>query len=262
MGNEVYYYRKDRKNRKNYFIRRAPVTVNQTPATKRTAADFGTASKTSGLIRRALNEYTIHCYDNQLHYNLNKKLGEILRADVSPAGQRVITAQNMQPFQGFRFNSAAIIQPHAVIENNEGAINISFPDTFNNKSNTTHIAVKAIALTVNFAKNTTRQVASNTVIIKRGEKCPPLTMNIKRRDLTIIILETQSFYEVNGQLHISEDKKNNALDVIAVLPPVETPKEPKRKYSNKAPHFWMPYATPERRALLIMPVNCIPLPEG
>lgn len=260
MGNVVHYYRKDRKDRKNYLTRRAPATVNQTPATKRAAADFGTASKHSGLIRNALHEYTQYCYDNSLHYRLNETLGEMLRADVDhPLGQRVLTAANMQSLKHFRFNSAATLQSNAVIEQN-GSINISFPDTFSNKGNTTHMKVKAIALLVNFAKGTTQRVESNTVLIKRGEKCAPLTMNINRRNLTLILLEIQSFYEVNGHLHISQNKKENVLDVIDVLSPIETTEEPKRRYANKAPHFWVPYAAPAKR--VIIPVDYISLPEG
>jgi hypothetical protein len=264
MGDVVYYYRKNRKNQKKYLARRAPATVTQTPATKRAAADFGIASKSSGLIRRAMHEYTQLCPDHSLHYNLNKKMGEILRADVNhPLGQRVFTAANLQSLQHFRFNSEAGIQYTTLIENNApGDINISFPDGFSNKSNTTHITIKAIALLVNFAKNTTQQVESNTVVIKRGEKAAALTLNINRRNLTLIILEIQSCYEVNGRLYASQNSKAHALDVIEVLAPVEAPREPKIKYRNKAPHFWVPYAAPATPALIITHVNYISLPEG
>lgn len=256
MGDHVYYYRKDRKNRKKYFVRRAPATVKQTTATKNSATDFGTASKSSCLIRRALHEYTNYCYDNQLHYNLNREMAGILRADIHrPAGQRRFTAGNLQSLKGFRFNSAANIQINPAIEQNDnGDINISFPDSFNHRNNTTHLSVKAIGLLVNFEKNTTQQVESNRVIIRPGEKCPPLTMNINRRSITLLILEIQSWYEVNGQLYPSQNKQVNALELIAVLTPIEEPKN-KRKYRNKAPHFWLPCITPPKPALIIMPVS-------
>lgn len=269
MKDLVYYYRKNKKNRKNYFIRRAPATVTQTPATKRAATDFGAASKSSKLLRDALHEYTRFCYDNRLHCRLNKKMAEILRADVN----RVFTAKNLQSLQHFQFNDAVnvqqLIKSSPVIETNDsGDINISFPDAFSNRShalrNTTHITIKAIALSVNFARETTRQLESETVVIKRGEKYTPvtLTMNINRRDLTLIILQVQTWYELNGQLYASQNRQGHALDVMAVLPPVEKPAEQKRKYRNKAPRFWMPYATPARPASIIRPVNCNSLPEG
>lgn len=273
LGNHIYYYRKDRKNRKHHFMRQAPLTVTQTSATKRTAVDFGTASKSSRLIRRALHEYTGLCYDNSLHHRLNTKIGEILRADVNhPAGQRVLTTANLLALKHFQFNEAAnihqLLKESPVIENEMGDINISLPATFSKSRhalrNTTHIAIRAIGLSVNFARGTAQEVESNRVLIKRGGAPTPvtLTMNMNRRNLTLIILEVQSFYEVNGQLQVSKNKQGHALDIIAVLPPVEKPVEQKRKYRNKAPRFWLPYITPARGALLMMPVDCNSLPEG
>jgi hypothetical protein len=74
-------------------------------------------------------------------------------------------------------------------------------------------------------------------------------------------LEVQSFFEVNGQLHPSQNKKAHALDVIAVMSPQEQPKEVKKKYHNKAPRLWTipPYPTPVKM------VRCVvynSLPEG
>lgn len=272
MGNYIYYYRLDRKNRKVYFLRRAPEMVKQTSATKRAATDFGMASKGSCLLRNALHEYTRCCYDNRLHPRLTAKMAEILRADVNHVpGQRIFTADNMQSLQHFSFNETAntyqLLKCTPVIENNDtGGISLSVPGTFRNSShalrNTTHLTIKAIALSVNFAKGTTRQLESNTVLIKRGEEFAPLTINMNRRDLTLIILEVQSFYEVNGQLHVSKNKQGHVLDVIAVLSPIQQPKERETKYRNKAPRFWMPYIIPAAPDLVIMPVNYNSLPEG
>jgi hypothetical protein len=270
MGGHIYYYRKDRKKRKHYFTRSAPETVMQTSATKRAATDFGTASKCSRLVRHALHEYTRLCYDNRLHARLNGKMVKIVRADLNHAsGQRVLKAANMQSLQYFQFNNAAgihqLLNTTPVIEQNDSGISISLADTFSKRChalrNTTHITVKAIALSVNFVKGTTRQLESNTVVIKYGKKSETatLTININRRDLTLIILEVQSFFEGNVKSH---NKKAHALDVISVLPPVEAPKEKKKKYLNKVPHFWLPYMPPARPALIIKRVNCNSLPEG
>lgn len=249
MGDKIYYYRKDKKNRKRYLVRRAPETVVQTSATKHAAIDFGTASKTSGLIRKALHAYT---NDTTLHYRLNQKMGEILRADLThPSGQRVITPENMQALRGFRFNGEAGMAYNAVIENND--INISFPATCRNKNNTTHITIKAIALSVNLTKSTTQITETNTILIKHGEKPAPLTINLNRRNLTLIILEIQSWYEVNGVLHKSLNRKAQTLDVIDVLAPVQTPAIQRRKNRNTIPRFWLPYARTTKPALIILP---------
>jgi hypothetical protein len=268
LGNQVYYYRKDKKNRKQYLVRRAPETVKQTTATKRAATDFGIASKSSALIRNALHEYTQHCYDNTLHYRLNAIMGKILRAD----GSRILTAPNMQSLKNFQFNKAAsidqLLKVTPVIEkDDQGNLSISIPGTFNNSSNalknTTHLAIKAIGLSVNFTKHTTRQVLSKTVIIKRGEAHSPVTLQLNQnsRNSTLILLEVQSFYEVNGGLLPSQNKAAYALDVIAVIPPQEQPKAIKKEYRNKAPRLWTipPYLAPVK---MIRPVVYNSLPEG
>jgi len=268
LGNQVYYYRKDKKNRKQYLVRRAPETVKQTTATKRAATDFGIASRSSSLIRNALHEHTEHCYDNTLHYRLNAIMGKILRAD----GSRMLTAANMQSLKNFQFNRAAsidqLLKVTPVIEKDDlGDHCISLSGVFSNSNralrNTTHLSIKAIGLSVNFTKHTTRQVISETVIIKRGEMHSPVTLKLNKnsRNSTLILLEVQSFYEVNGHLLPSQNKKAHALDVIAVIPAQEQPTEVKKEYRNKAPRLWtiLPYPVP---AQMIKRIVYNSLPEG
>ena len=250
LGNVIGY-----RNKKNYLLRSASAVVKQTHATKKAAKDFGTASKAGRLIRHALSEYLQHCYDSSLTNRLNKKLGEIVRADDShKPGMRVPLAANMQSLSNFQFNSKAnmlqLLTGTPVIENNDGNISISFPERINNK---THIAIKAIALSVNFEQQTTRQLASETIIIKSGknQSVPTLTLYPGTKELTFIMLEIQSCYEVNNQLLPSLNKKGAVLDIIAVLPPVEEEQTEtvKIKYSNTAPVLRIipSYIQPARR---------------
>jgi hypothetical protein len=256
LGDKVYYRRKDRKNRTQYWVRSAPETVKQTLATKRAAKNFGTASKCAKLIRDALHEYTRHCYDNTMHYRLN---GHMFHTD------------NIQSLKDFRFNEAASIQQllnvTPVIEkDDQGNLCVSIPGTFSNSNralkNTTHLSIKAIALSVNFNRKTTRQITSEALIIKRGEKYAPVTLKLdaNNTDNTLILLEVQSCYEVNGHLHPSGNRIAAALDILAVMPPQEQPKDKKTRYLNKAPRLWtIPYPAAVRT---IRPVIYNSLPEG
>jgi hypothetical protein len=267
LGNVIGY-----RNKKDYLLRSASATVRQTSATKKAARDFGTASKAGRLIRHALSEYMQYCYDSSLTNRLNKTLGEIVRADEAhKAGQRVPVAANMQSLRGFRFNSHTGIQQLLagipVIESNDnGDIGISFPGTVLNNNKGTHIIIKAIALSVNFSQQTTRQLASESIMIRCGEKqiLPALTLNPDRKDLTLIMLDIQSFFEVNGQLHPCQNKKGSALDIIAVLPPVEQSVVIKSKCRNKAPNLRIipSYVQPARLSGIILPVAFSSLPEG
>jgi hypothetical protein len=260
LGSLVFYYRKDKKNRKQYLVRRAPEAVKQTTATQRAATDFGSASKSSRLIRSALREYSQQCYDNTLHYRLNAVMGKILRADGShPAGRRMLKPDNMQLLKNFQFNSRTsihhLLKVTPVVErNDQGELNISFPGTFTHShhalSNTTHLSIKAIGLSVDFTKHTTREVLGETIVIKRGAKYSPVTLQVNKhsRNITIILLEVQSFYQVNGCLHLSQNKTALALDIIAVIPAQEQPKKVEKKYRNKVPRIWTipPYTAPIR----------------
>jgi hypothetical protein len=268
LGNQVFYYRKDKKNRKQYLVHRAPEAVKQTTATQRAATDFGNASKNSHLIRSALREYTQQCYDNTLHYRLNAMMGKILRAD----GRRMLKPVNMQLLKNFQFNSRTsihhLLKATPVVErNDQGKLNISFQGTFTHShhtlSNTTHLSIKAIGLSVDFTKHTTREVLGEAIVIKRGEKYSPVTLQLNKhsRNMTLILLEVQSFYQVNGCLHLSQNKTALALDIIAVIPAQEQPKNVEKKYRNKVPGIWTipPYPEPIR---MIRSVVYNSLPEG
>jgi hypothetical protein len=271
LGDQVGY-----RKGKHYFMRKAPTVVKQTTATKEAAADFGTASKASRIIRHALQENRQHCYDPSLNIRLNKVLGEIVRADTAhPAGQRIITADNMQHLQGFQFNENARLgqfltdAPMIEMADNH-SINISLPEILSKHTKAlrgiTHFSIRAIALSVNFAAETTRQVISDTILIKRHKEPLPaqLTLHLNREHGTLIILEIQSFYEVNGQLYLSQDKQLHAMDVIAVLPPIEQLQEIKRVYRNKAPRLWgVPLPLPTaRRAGVMLGISFPSFPEG
>jgi hypothetical protein len=271
LGNQIGY-----RKGKHCFIRQAPAVVRQTTATKKAAADFGTASKGSRVIRHALQESLQHCYDPSLNIRLNKALGEIVRADVQhAAGQRIITADNMQHLQGFQFNEHAGLgqfltdAPMLEMADNH-SVSISLPEILLRHTKAlrgvTHLSIRAIALSVNFAAETTRQAISDTIFIKRDNAPLPasLTLDINREHSALIMLEIQSFYEVNGQLYPTQSKQLHALDVIAVLPPIAQQQEIKRVYRNKAPRLWgIPLPSPTvRRAGVILPIAFPSLPEG
>jgi hypothetical protein len=271
LGNQIGY-----RKGKHCFIRQAPAVVRQTTATKKAAADFGTASKGSRIIRHALRESLQHCYDPSLNIRLNKVLGEIVRADTQhAAGQRIITADNMQHLQGFRFNEhtglSQFLPDAPIIEMADNhSISISLPEILLRHTKAlrgvTHLSIKAIALSVNFAAATTRQAISDTIFIKRDKEhlAAPLTLHLNREHSTLILLEIQSFYELNGQLYPAQSKQLHALDVIAVLPPIAQLQEIKRVYRNKAPRLWgIPLSSPTARRATVMLLRAFPsLPEG
>lgn len=223
LGDWVFYYRKDKRGRKKYYVRRAPENVRQTAATRRTATDFSTASRASRLIRQALKPYTNQYKDESLHYRLNALLGEILRMDTeSPAGTKRLLPENMSLLTGFRFNSETRVPKMDHVGINESGIIIPRETT-----------AKVISLSVNFKEGTTQIHVSEDVNIKEGTTIPFERSN---NDLTLLLLEIE-----NGRV----------LDIIGVLQPATIPSQarikPKLQVQPKSmakPMLLRPYVYP------------------
>ena len=251
LGDKIYYFRKDKHGKVHYFVRQAPAEVKQTAATKRTASDFGTASRCAKVMRHALKAYT-QLYDNGTLINsLNKAMGEVVRADDSHTpGQRQVLAQHMRLLEGFCFNHETnierLVNATPVITREENRVTVSLPEIVFSKrkalNGITHLGIKAIALSVDFAGHTCQQTASEAVIIRRDEKRGlAFTLNASSGDITCILLQVQAYYEVNGELCLSRSNMASALDVISVQAPVvPVKKEPRgKKIRNKIPAFWV-----------------------
>ncbi|SDF67837.1 hypothetical protein [Chitinophaga filiformis] len=250
LGDKIYYFRKDKRGRINYFVRQAPDEVKQTTATKRTASDFGTASRCAKVMRHALKEYT-QLYDSGTLINsLNKVMGEVVRADDNHTpGQRQVLAQHMHLLEGFCFNHETnierLVNTRPVITRQENRVTVSLPEIVFSKrkafNGITHLGIRAIALSVDFAGLTCQQTASEAVIIQRDERRGvTFTLNASSGDITCILLQVQAYYEVNGELCLSQSNMASALDVISVQAPVVVVKKERRrkKLRNKMPAFW------------------------
>jgi hypothetical protein len=59
-----------------------------------------------------------------------------------------------------------------------------------------------------------------------------LTLHPDKKDTTLILLEVQSCYEVNGQLYIAQNSKGQALDIITILPAGQQPEMKKKKVAR------------------------------
>ncbi len=248
IGDKIYYARKNKHGKTNYFVRNAPDEVRQTAATQSAAVDFGTASHCAKLMRDALREYTLYYDSGTLINSLNKAMGEVVWADIGHRpGHKRIEGKNMHLLEGFNFNNEAnidrLLNATPVIGNSNNQITVSLPEISFSRSkalnSVTHLSIKAIALSVNFANHTSTHIASEAVLIRRNEKRQvTFTLNTCNKDITCILLQVQSYYEVNGELHISQNKSASALDIISVIPPVTSAKKKVKKLKTKLPGFW------------------------
>lgn len=257
LRDQVGYYRRNKKGQKEWWTRRAPEHVRQTAATRSAATDFGTASKCSRLVRHALRPWLQHYSYHFDHNRLNKAFIDVINADKDhKTGFKVPSHHNMQSLCGFHFNGIKATHEYltgnpAVTRESDNTTTILLPAIhISNKQaykNITHITVKAIALSVNFSQNNAILNTSETVTIKRSDKQQAITLTLpSHEEQTLIMLEIQCGYEINGHMEISANAHTAAMDIIAVLPATK-PKKAKRIYRNKLPQ------------LTIVPPYCLPL---
>ncbi|MCF6406359.1 hypothetical protein L3C95_25915 [Chitinophaga filiformis] len=244
LKDRVGYYRKNKKGEKEWWTRQAAEHVRRTAATKRAATDFGTACRCSRLVRHALRPWLQYYGYHFDHNRLNKAFINLVKADTAhKTGFKLPTHQNMQSLRGFHFNTVKtthdFLTGTPVITNENGnrtavllpGIHISNAKRY---KGITHITVKAIALPFNFRQNTTAAVASETITIKRNNAPQPITLTLPAsKEQTLIMLEIQCGYEINGSIVISPKKETAAIDIIAVLPARKTPKVK----TNKTPQL-------------------------
>jgi hypothetical protein len=272
LGDQVGYYRKNKKGQKEWWTRRAPQHVRQTAATRSAATDFGTASKCSRLVRHALRPWLQHYGYHFDHNRLNKAFIDAVHADKDhKTGFKVPTHHSLQSLCGFHFNSIKATNeyltdnPTITRENNNTTTVLVPAIHVGNKQaykSITHITVKAIALSVNFSRNNTILSTSETVTIKRSDKHQAITLTLpSHKEQTLIILEIQCAYEINGRIDISANAQTAAMDIIAVLPATEQ-KKTRRIYRNKTPHlnFIPPYCltvtdTPHKQRTPLHPLH-------
>ncbi|PSL34706.1 hypothetical protein [Chitinophaga ginsengisoli] len=250
LGDKIYYFRRDKNGKVNYFVRQAPDEVKQTVATKRAASDFGTASRCAKVMRHALKEYTQSYDSGALINSLNKVMGAVVRADNShQPGNRRILAQHMHLLEGFSFNHATNIErllgAMPVIAREDNCVTVSLPEIIFSRrrafNGITHLSIRAIALSVDFTRHRCQQMASEAVIIPRDERRGlSFTLNTGSGDITCILLQVQAYYEVNGALHLSRNSECTALDIVSVALPVRPVKKKKRekKLYNNLSAFW------------------------
>lgn len=245
LGDRVGYRRNG-----EYFLRRKPLHVRQTAATKLAAKDFGTASRGGALLRRTLFTELHRYYDTDIITRLNKTLTHIVRNDqYHIAGERQLNVSTMQLFRDFRFNDAVSCErllscTQVIAEDVKGKIQFTISDISPKlPKGVTHITIKAIVVSANFERSAMQVAASETATVSRKQQCAAITLTIDpiqevcaaRKGMRIVLLEVQPHIQVNGELLPSANKQGYALDVIEVLPPVEQLAKERREYKNNAP---------------------------
>lgn len=226
-----------------YFFRCMPDQVTQTKATKKAAGDFSAASSCGKLIRHALHQAMDLKQEHRLTNRLNKVMAKVIRQDTArQAGSRLVLPEHLNLLKNFSFSSETkldnvLLGIEADIEQS-AFITVSIPTIVNIKrtKRTTHVEIKAIALSADFAKGICKQTSAEPVLIDVSQPWKALVLTMPRpgKDATLVILQVRAFELVNGEISVFADKNYCAADIIAVLPPLPAMKvKPNSKPSLK-----------------------------
>lgn len=216
LGNLVGYYRHG-----VYFLRSNPDYVRQSPATRKAAQHFGTASTKGRLIRSAFLPQLNVCYEGTMVNRLTKTL---LHAGSNNAPAVI---------EGFRFNKHTSLDKFFYLPpvyTGPGQIHIP-AQVLSRPQNTTHLHVRLIAARIDFIN---RKVIATRSASQRIDLDTPFTGITLEADIPgpgtlILVLQAQCYKND----HPREDRLSIAADIITFNRPLPPP--PARKTSRKQP---------------------------
>ncbi|ASZ11923.1 hypothetical protein KTO58_15235 [Chitinophaga pendula] len=216
LGNLVGYYRNG-----VYFLRRNVDGVRQTPATRKAAQHFGTASTKGRLIRSAFIPQLDVCYEGTMVNRLTKTL--------------VHTGSTKDPdsIEGFRFNKHATLDKFfrlPPIYKGPGEIHIP-AQTILRPQHTTHLHVKLVAARIDFIN---RKVIATRSISQRIDLHAAFTGLTLHADIPgpgtcILVLQVQDYKNEIPR----EDRLSIAADIVAFNR--QQPTTPARKTARRKP---------------------------
>ncbi|RZK39053.1 MAG: hypothetical protein EOO90_20070 [Pedobacter sp.] len=126
---DLVFYRRGKKD----VVRQAPIVHHLAENSRKSATDFGNASRNAAYIRKAFATMVKDYGYGDLHNRLNKRLIEIFKtAPAVQAGQRKLVDGNIKLLQEFQFNAATrleqlLIQKPKVTLTDNGFIQLFIP---------------------------------------------------------------------------------------------------------------------------------------
>ncbi|SIN71318.1 hypothetical protein [Chitinophaga niabensis] len=210
LGNQIGYKVGDQ-----YFVRSMPEKVNRSKATKQAALDFGIASKTGRLVRHAILDELDIPPDGTVTNRLNKTLAPVIKLD-----------HFSTRLEGFSFNTHTPLdkllkKPPKLRKNANGTFLLQVPpQDIPQSRNTTHIEIKAIAVSINFSKNKYSRLKGETLLIDLQTPFTGAALNLPapENDTTLYILQVRSLELVNRKYYDVQNRKYYAAEIIAVVP--------------------------------------------
>jgi hypothetical protein len=244
MGGVIGYYMKGK-----YYTRTAPAFVDQTPATRHAAKDFGKASAAARIIRQAIEDEVSLRKDGSFGNRLTSAMLSVIRADWDhKAGRRVVKAGNLQQLTGMRFNKYAEVRPQTAVQRCfDGSLSVTVIDPLKQfGDDIKHVQFRAIALFPDFGLGTCKTICSETVMLTREEAAQPLSLTIPSRNgvTAIVLLEASACKLFENELRPTGFRNLNAVDIIAVVPAKKEGRIRATGYTSEVVYNYVPAPWP------------------
>ncbi|MEZ2445598.1 hypothetical protein AB6805_27975 [Chitinophaga sp. RCC_12] len=216
LGNVIGYRRNG-----TYFLRSMPDVVQQTTATRRASRDFGIASRKGKLIRQAIVPHLeINPYGTLVN-RLNKAL-------------ITATKDRLTELKGFRFNPHTGVDQffsHQPVITSGGMLHIPAQQLWP-PAKATHLEIRVVAVRINFAQRQVTGCIDSAIIIdlSRPFNGAELAATVPGKGTLLVTLQVKA-YEHGAAI---ENRRSKAADIIAVMTPAATKKQPVKV--NRMPH--------------------------
>lgn len=207
LGNKIGY-----KIKGVYYERMMPTEVKRSEATKEAALDFGMASKLGKLLRNALLPKLDIPADGTLTNRLNQTLAPIIKL-----------ANFSALLEGFNFNTYTplekLLRQKPTLQKKRGGtflLQIPAQDISKSRS-TTHIEIKAMAVSVNFdkQKHATLQEEVLLIDVKKSFTGATFPLPAPGKDVTLYMLQVRALELVNRKYYDVLNRRYYAAEIIA-----------------------------------------------
>jgi hypothetical protein len=217
IGNVIFY-----NYRGEYCMRTKPVSVKRTKASVNSGLNFGTASKISAQIRKAVASINPAQSDMRVLYRLTAAMNRFIAWKEKKDAASIKMPDKLPFISGFRFNDQAdlssifAIRP-SVKPTGPGLIDISLTpfvpsQSLQTPSNTNTILFKMILLGVSLDKAETDTLGKSEIEIPYSNESfqPPimsLPVSSKPGDLVILVMAVQYMMNKNGEVELLNEKR-------------------------------------------------------
>ncbi|MGX5817420.1 hypothetical protein ACWKWU_04445 [Chitinophaga lutea] len=205
-----------------YLLRSVPAQVRQTPAMRRSAQDFGKASRLGASLRHALCPQLEARHDNTLVNRLNRSLVNILRQDDLHREKRFIP-RYFKDLKGFSLTPYArlwdLMQVTPTVTRENGIqVHVPAMREPSRYKIATHVRMRAIALFTDGRQSFS--YASEPMLLNAHTPSQPFTLTIpdEAPGVCCVILEMLPLQQEHGVYYNRlAHRKHVAAEVIAVL---------------------------------------------